>query len=304
MWLWRFPVRLRISTLLYWKVQLNTDANSNLKRLLLVSKIMFILGNHFLLFKIYPVNITSLLKLINITPNTNNLIKPKYSFNKLFIKNLNSYSKPLKSSNNTPGVYKNVFYSFIRLNSWIKNKGLKTHHSFSVYYFYNNKSNLGFFNLRRTFNLWLNIVNFFKNIIFYKKLYTVFGNSYFKYEVLSLNYLLNKNFSIWRYTHLLIFFISNKLTQSLEHYLNYLILRDIRLTFIVDIFYHKRTVDILRKMKFVLIGPVPVTTNLYTLDIVLPVSSNSIFSNLFFMRLLLFLKREVSSFCWSRLNIL
>lgn len=114
---------------------------------------MFILGNHFLLFKIYPVNITSLLKLINITPNTNNLIKPKYSFNKLFIKNLNSYSKPLKSSNNTPGVYKNVFYSFIRLNSWIKNKGLKTHHSFSVYYFYNNKSNLGFFNLRRTFNL-------------------------------------------------------------------------------------------------------------------------------------------------------
>lgn len=264
---------------------------------------MFILRNHFLFFKIYPINTAGLLKLPNIILNINSFVNFRYSYNKFHLKNSTYYLKSLKNFNTPSGIYKSVFYSFIKLNSWIKNKGLKTHHSFSTYYFYNNKSNIGFFNIRRTFNLWLNVVNFLRNIVFYKNLYTVFGNSYFKYEVLSLNYLLNKKFSIWRYTHLLIFFISNKLTQALEHYLSYLILQDIRLAFIVDIFYHKRTVDILRKMKFILIGPIPVTANLYALDIALPISSNSIFSNLFFMRLLLFIKRDVSNFNWLRLNV-
>jgi len=82
----------------------------------------------------------------------------------------------------------------MKLNSWIKNKNLKVHHTFTNYYFYDNSSNLGIFNLKGVFNLWLNITNFFKNVVFYKKSYILFGNAYFKYEVLSLNHILNINF--------------------------------------------------------------------------------------------------------------
>ena len=300
MWLWRFPVQIRIFTLLNWQLQATSNYKNLHQKTFLVLKIISILQTHFIIFRTNLSNTGTLHRLLNLIRNSQSLVN-RYLPTKVTRHNRELFKNRLNNPKIIVTTNKSIFNSFMKLNSWIKNKNLKVHHTFTNYYFYDNSSNLGIFNLKGVFNLWLNITNFFKNVVFYKKSYILFGNAYFKYEVLSLNHILNINFFTWRYAHLLIFFIDNKITLFMENYLYYLMGKGVRLAFVFDIFYHKRTIHILKKMKFVLLGPIPVTANLYTLDIALPVSSNSIFSNLFFIRLILFFKREVVKFNWLNL---
>ena len=300
MWLWRFPVQIRIFTLLNWQLQKTSNYINPLKKVFIIFKIITVLQTHFTSFRSNLPTMYVFYRLLNLIKSSQTVIN-RYLLTRASNYDYTSFRNQLNNTKTPITSTKSIFNSFIKLNSWVKNKNLKVHHTHSTYYFYNNSSNLGIFNLKRVFNLWLNITNFFKNVAFYKKSYIVFGNSYFKYEILSLNHMLNINFFTWRYAHLLIFFIDNKITLFLENYLYYLIGRGIRLAFIIDIFYHKRTIHILKNMKFILLGPIPVTSNMYTLDIALPVSSNSIFSNLFFVRLILFFKKEATKTNWSNL---
>jgi hypothetical protein len=81
------------------------------------------------------------------------------------------------------------------------------------------------------------------------------------------------------------------MTLDSEFYFKRFLLKGFRSAFVIDLYYHKNTLHFLNKFKFVTIGPVPLFSNLYTFYISLPVVSNSVFSNLFFLRLVLKLKK-------------
>jgi hypothetical protein len=291
LWLWRFPVRLRIPTLMRWKLTPVTIHKSFIKEIFYVfmlSRTILRCFTHanFDVSKYGALSISKLLLNKKVFIRSKqipfNTRLPEKNFSKRFSKNLFV----------TAPINKTMFFSFIKLNLSVKNRNLFVHKSHTTYYFYNNRLGLGIFNLKKTFSSWVNLVGFIKSLIFYKNKHLVFGNSYFKYEVLSLNHFLNPNFFTWRYSNPATFLISNKVSSALEHYFHYLLEINLRLIFIIDVFYHKKTVLMLRKMNFILIGPVPITSSLYTLDVAMPVSSNSIFSNLFFIRLILFFKKE------------
>ena len=123
------------------------------KRLSLILKTVSILLNHFSFLKAHFFSNGTLYKLFNAIAASKLLTKPKYSFFKSGILNSTQPGGFMPSVCNITSSDKTLFYSFMKLNSWIKNKNLKTHHSFSLYYLYDNKSNLGFFNIKRIFNL-------------------------------------------------------------------------------------------------------------------------------------------------------
>jgi len=182
---------------------------------------------------------------------------------------------------------KKLFLSFIHINVFLPNTRLIPHFSYRTLYVYNSKHNVGYFNFTKTWCVWKNILNFICNLFFYNLSHMYFSSSYFRYESLTLNWHLTKNIKqFWKYSSPFLFFLNNKTTRLNDHYFYFLRNNDTRVIIVVDVYYHKRTLHYLRKYKFYTVGPVPISTDFYTLDLAFPVSSNSVFSNLFFIRLL------------------
>lgn len=196
---------------------------------------------------------------------------------------------------------KKLYLAYIKLNAGFNQSTLQPHNSQQVYYYLNKQSNIGIWNVTKLVSVWHNILTFIENIFFYSVEYLIFSNNYFKYESLSLNWkklALIKSF--WKYTYPFIFFLNNKTTQKTELYFRFLLQKGFRVSFVIDIFYHKKTIFYFNKLKFISIGPTPVSSNLYLLNLSLPVNSNSVFSNLFFIRFLLKLKKKNSKLFYQK----
>ena len=207
--------------------------------------------------------------------------------------NIDSLKKKFKKKNTDNLLNKRLFMSFLYLNTWLPTPRVTVHPSFNVFYFFNKNLNLGCFNIKRLFSLWNNIIIFVTNIFFYNINCLAFGTSYFKYEILSLNWSLIKfNKLLWKYTEAFTFFLSNNTTLKNQYYFSFLLTLNYRISFVNDIYYHKKTIYYFNLFKYISVGPVPISSNFYLLTLALPASSNFLFSNLFFFRLLLKLKKN------------
>ena len=124
--------------------------------------------------------------------------------------------------------------------------------------------------------------------------YSTFTNSFIKYEAFSMN---SKNLPLikilFKYSNPFIYFISNKATTKTDFFFQYILTNNTRITFIIDIFYHKKTIHYINKYKFISLGPVPISSSLYTLNVSLPLTNNSNLSNLIFLRLTLLQSQRV-----------
>lgn len=243
------------------------------------------------------------IKKINLLKQTEKIFLNSFSTRDIFkLKwglDVSSFNKSLYRSKtffkkNTESLFtKDLFRSFIYLNTWLPTPRVQVHASFNIFYLYNKDVGIGCFNLKRVFQAWTNIIVFITNIFFYKLNYLAFGNSYFKYEILSLNwYSFNLTKFLWRYSHPFIFFLKNRTTLENKEYFDFLIQKNYKIAFVVDIQYHSRTIHYFNKYKFITIGAVPISSNFFLLTVSLPTSSNLIFSNLFFLRLILKIKKS------------
>lgn len=269
------------------------------KKILFILKLVLIFKN---LFNIVQLNSNFFIKttlLLSRSLSFNKKLSLNDSFKSMFTLDRSLFRYSVYKGNNflkrnsESSWNKTIFSSFLNLNSWLSNVSLKVHHSFNIFYLYNNESNVGWFNVKRVFQTWNNIIIFITNIFYYNLNYLVFGSSYFKYEVLSLNWnSLNFTKFIWKFSHPFIFFLRNKTTFYNRLFFNYINYLNFKIAFIIDIYYHSRTIYYFNRNNAITIGPVPVSSNFYTLSVSLPVASNLNFSNIFFIRLILKLKKN------------
>ncbi len=284
----------RYLPLMFWNLKIyNTTTNSSF---FLLIKWTFYFKKRFLNnFKLFSNQ--SLLLLNNITLSMN--FKTAFSSFRSSNNIKNNFYKNIKMSVNQTWS-KKLYLVYIKLNSGFHQNTLQPHSSQEIYYYLNKQSNIGIWNVVKLINVWHNILTFIENIFFYNIEYVVFSNNYFKYESLSLNWkklMLIKSF--WRYTFPFIFFLNNKTTSKTELYFRFLLQKGFRVSFVIDSFYHKKTIFYFNKLKFISIGPIPVSSSLYLLNLSLPVNSNSVFSNLFFIRFLLKLKKKNSKLLYK-----
>ena len=73
---------------------------------------------------------------------------------------------------------------------------------------------------------------------------------------------------------------------------NYLNKKGFYTAFIFDILYHKNTLFFLHRNDFYTFGLVPLHTSLYTVNFALPISNDSVFLHLFFIRLIIHLQKQ------------
>ena len=275
-----------------WTIK-NTKYTKQLdKRLILTLSLLQVLHRSFLVPNFYNFVCSKLVLFFS--------SKTYYSSNKTLHKNtksllvlphylLTNQNLETQKAQNTSNLkkYKSLFLLFTNINTSLVNRVLAPHFSFVSLYQYNRQSNVGYFNFRKVFNVWLTLINFLVNFFFYKITFLSFTSSYFKYENLSLNWSMNKTVrNLWKYSNPFLFFLSNKTTLENEAYFDLVKKKGFNASILIDIYYHKRTLHYLNKYKFITIGPVPMSSNFYSLTMSFPVASNSVFSNLFFIRLL------------------
>lgn len=274
----------------HWNLDLSNKFKKNI-----FYKLFFLLRN-------YKTNFLYLIKLKNLVVLTSTFKKNsfKYNFKSLDTNVINKIKLNFFKKYPKQHYFKNLFKSYIYLNTWSEKFKLSVHPTLSQYYYYNSHFNTGLLNLKKLNNVWKNLLNFILNIFFFQLNFVTFSNSYFKYETLLLNIqLISLIKYLYKYTSSFVFLLNNKNRTILNLYFDFLKKSKCNILFIIDTYYNKNVIYLSNKFNLISIGPVPINNNLYILDIALPISSNSIFSNLFFLRLILKLKTLNLKLLWN-----
>ena len=187
------------------------------------------------------------------------------------------------------------FKTFIQLNSNSFSTLTIPHHSFRSFYLGYSKGGLVVLNLAKLFNRWKDVYYLFFNLFFYKIDMLTFGSSFFKTELLALNWQVMSKFKfMWRYTRPVLTLKPNKITIYGDFIFTRLSLLGMRMGLVIDVLYHTKTIYYLRRTGFYTLGLVPVNYNLNTLDFAIPSSSDSLLTQIFVIRLLTVIKQNTS----------
>jgi len=90
------------------------------------------------------------------------------------------------------------FKVYISTNSFNYRYFLETHNSWKSFYIYNSKSGTSILNLNKIFLKWKNFYYLFYNLLYYNIDIVIFGTSFFKKELLSINWNIFSNVtSMW-----------------------------------------------------------------------------------------------------------
>lgn len=212
------------------------------------------------------------------------------TFNKLKVTNV--FSEPVISEvRNTDLIL--LFKVYLTTNSFSYKYFLAIHSSWRGFFYTNSKSGVSIINLNKMFSKWKNFYYLFFNLFYYSINMVVFGTSFFKKELVSLNWSLFSNIKhLWRYAKPFLFLKSNKIFTLGEYIFSRLKLQGVNLALIVDVLYHNKTIHYLHRSSFFTFGLVPLTYNLHTVNFALPTSTENLFTQLFFIRFFLKIKES------------
>jgi len=148
-------------------------------------------------------------------------------------------------------------------------------------------------NTSKFFTLYTTSLSLIKDIFYYKIKLVFFGTPLFKHEIRSFNILLYKNITYntpFDASYLLLGvlpFIRNSLNSKTLQFFSQM---NINTSFIGDVFYHKTAITYLRKVGILTTGLVPITSNVLSVDIAIPLPRDSVFLQIFMFKVLIHIK--------------
>ena len=200
---------------------------------------------------------------------------------------------PLRSGENTHLL--KAFKSYIRVNSNSLSTLTVPHFTFKHFYLGYRRGGMAVLNVNKFFARWKDVYYLMFNLFFYKIDTLTFGTSFFKQELLSLNWQSMKKFKfMWRYTRPFLSLRSNKITTYGDFVFYRLNLLGMRLGLIIDVLYHSKTIYYLHRSGFYTVGLVPINYNINTLNFAIPSTSDSLLTQIFFIRFLSLIKQNTS----------
>jgi len=180
-----------------------------------------------------------------------------------------------------------LFKVFIKVNVVSANTITVPHASFRLYFIRNRCGGAAIMSLPKLFNRWKSAYYLTYNLYYYRVEMLTFAPSFFKNEVLSLNWQdLHRFKYIWRYTRPFLTFKSNKITNHAEFVFRRLRLLGMGIGLVTDILYHHKTIYYLRRSAFYSIGLVPSIYHINSVDFAIPTTYESILMQVFFVKFL------------------
>lgn len=219
-------------------------------------------------------------------------------------KSTNLTSKPITNlPTNLKKSLLQLFTVFVRVNMVSQNELTAPHHSFRTFYLSGVKGGLVIITIPKLFQRWKSFYFLLFNLYYYSVDILTFSPSFFKKEVLSLNWVFHKNFQfMWRYTRPFLVFKPNKITNHGDFVFRKLRSLGLSVGIVTDVLYHNKTIYYLRRTSFYSIGLVPTIYNAYTVDFAVPTAYESIFTQIFFVRFLIRTKQDASTNFFSQLQ--
>ena len=226
--------------------------------------------------------------------------------------NLESIFLGNKSTNLTRRkfIINKTFNSYINIFFYTYIPNFNIHSSFINLYTTNSTKGSYTISITKLYSLWTNIYTLIYNLYFYNLNPTVFGNNYFKKEIIPLNWysLTNYNKINWKFSKLLLFVLPSPRTNNTYTMFKLLTIKGFLNSIVLDITYHKITLDYLHKLSIFTIGIVPTIYNIKSVDFSIPVSKDSIFNQLFMLRLIYKINKSVQNdkyyiyrFAWNNI---
>ena len=254
---------------------------------------------------------TSIKLLQNLTlysPNSH-FLKSLRSFTKYSTKNTyktfytyNSFKTPINLHKIILGkvLPKHLFNVYSSLLTQSSTLNTRIHPSQKFFFLIEVRSNTRAYNLTKILTKWLDIYNLLLNLFYYQIPILIFGTPTFRRELVSLNWLLHTKIQdFWKYVPNSFFTSRNKVVKQEFLLFNYLNKKGYYMGFVFDILYHQNTVFLLKRNNFFTIGLTPVSMNLYTVDFALPITNDSVFMHLFFVRFIIYIKKISTSIHWE-----
>jgi len=181
----------------------------------------------------------------------------------------------------------NLFKVFIKINVVSASTLTVPHASFRLYFIRNRRGGASIMSLPKLFNRWKSAYYLTYNLYYYRVDILTFAPSFFKNEVLSLNWQdLHKFKYIWRYTRPFLTLKPNKITNHAEFVFRRLRLLGLSIGLVTDILYHHKTIYYLRRSTFYSIGLVPSIYHINSVDFAIPTTYESILMQVFFVKFL------------------
>lgn len=196
-----------------------------------------------------------------------------------------------------------LFTSFVRVNMASQNELTMPHYTFRSFYLTHSKGGLAIITLPKLFQRWKSCYFLLHNLYYHNVSILTFSPSFFKKEVLALNWTFHKQFQfMWRYTRPFLVHKPNKITNHGDFVFRNLRALGLSVGIVTDVLYHTKTIYYLKRTTFYSIGLVPTIYNAYTVDFALPTAYESMFTQIFFIRFLVRTKQDASSTEFNNLN--
>lgn len=210
------------------------------------------------------------------------------------------YNKFISTSN-----FISYYTYFLKVNTYATINDFKVHFNWKHFFLYNTRGLTSFVNVSRLFLQWKRSYIFLFHIFYYKFSVLFFSNTILKHEVNALNWesslFLKKT---WRY---IVPFFTLKPSKIFNYgwWIFYkLKLKNYNIACVLDIFYHRKTLYYLNRAEFYTIGLVPANYNPLLVDFPILASSDSFFTQLFFLNYLTKIKQNVNLLEYNRLRTL
>lgn len=196
-----------------------------------------------------------------------------------------------------------LFKVFLKANSTLGYTTFVPHTSQRSIFIRHGKKGVTFSSLPKLYASWANMYNLLFNLLFYKVEILIFSNSFFKNEVLALNWqnsnLLN---SLWRYMRPFLTYQGLKINDFGNYVFRRLNEYGHSLALILDVAYHNKTIYYLRRHKFYILGIVPSNRNIKSVDFAFSIINDTIVNQLFFIRLILLIKKNIKMCRFNQLK--
>jgi len=186
-----------------------------------------------------------------------------------------------------------LFKIFLNTSTDTNTSLMKMNPSWVAYYFYVAFGDSCIVSVRKFFTRWKRTYYLLFNLFYYNINLLTFGTSFFKKELLALNWRCSNSLTeIWRYVSPFFYFKVGKIFDEANYLFHKLRLLGLNIAFIVDISYHKKTLYYLNNSSFYTIGVVPLNLNMNLVNFAIPAAAESLFTQLFFLRFVLNIQKK------------
>ena len=151
--------------------------------------------------------------------------------------------------------------------------------------------------LNGLFSKWINLFFLISNIFYYDIRFLTFSNSFFIKEVSTLNWNFFKKSNskgLWRLTQPFIFFKVSQIVNYGPILFKKLKFKGFNISLIIDPLYHLKTLYYLKNNNMFIISLTSSSSRIKSVDLSIPINTNSVFSQLFFIRLIFSISKNVN----------